>query len=126
MPHQELMRVLEKTDALWIVMDDVKESMHIVAGKTYEYLGMGKPILACVPPGSQSAMVIESTHTGVVVDQDNPLAIAQLLHEWLQKWQDGKPIVQAKKEMVNEYHRKSIAGKFAAHFDQLLKENERI
>jgi glycosyltransferase involved in cell wall biosynthesis len=126
LPHQELMQVLEKTDALWIVMDDVKESMHIVAGKTYEYLGLGKPILACVPPGSQSAKVIESTHTGVVVEQDNPIAIAQLLQEWLKQWQNGNPIVQANQELVNQYHRRNTAGSFAAHFEQVVKENEKI
>ena len=47
-------------------------------GKLFEYLGAGRPIVA-VTPENEAARIVRETQTGVVVDPDDPTAVARAL-----------------------------------------------
>jgi glycosyltransferase involved in cell wall biosynthesis len=50
--HDETLRVLRMSDALWMMVGYAKNADTISSGKLYEYFGTRKPILACLPEGA--------------------------------------------------------------------------
>jgi glycosyltransferase involved in cell wall biosynthesis len=50
-----------------------------IPGKLFEYLASGKPILALVKPGTDSARVIEETRSGWCADPDDVEAVKRML-----------------------------------------------
>lgn len=61
----------------------------VLSGKVFEYLAVGRPILAAVPPDGAAAALIRDTGAGVVVDPDDPEAIRVGLEELHGRWAAG-------------------------------------
>ncbi|MGL6278620.1 MAG: glycosyltransferase family 4 protein [Gaiella sp.] len=67
----------------------------VLSGKVFEYLAVGRPILAAVPPDGAAAELIRETGAGLVADPDDPAAIRAALEELHRRWQaDGLPDVE--------------------------------
>jgi glycosyltransferase involved in cell wall biosynthesis len=77
MPQAEGIRYLEESDYLLLIASD--PTTH--AGKLFDYLATGKPILALTPPDGEIGRVIRDTKTGWCVDPRDPLAIKASLLE---------------------------------------------
>lgn len=77
MPQAEGIRYLEESDCLLLIASD--PTTH--AGKLFDYLATGKPILALTPPDGEIGRVIRETRTGWCVDPKDTEAIkASLLY----------------------------------------------
>jgi glycosyltransferase involved in cell wall biosynthesis len=82
---------------------------YCIAGKTFEYLTTGRPILGIVTPGEQQDFLAVSG-AAVIADADDPAegarAIARLI--------DGPPVPAANRAALRPFHRREIAGRMAA------------
>jgi glycosyltransferase involved in cell wall biosynthesis len=61
----------------------------VLSGKVFEYIAVGRPILAVVPPDGAAAELIRETEAGVVAPPDDPAAIRASLEELHGRWRDG-------------------------------------
>lgn len=61
----------------------------VLSGKVFEYLAVGRPILAVVPPDGAAADLIRETGAGVVAPPDDPPAIRAALAELHDRWRAG-------------------------------------
>jgi glycosyltransferase involved in cell wall biosynthesis len=61
----------------------------VLSGKVFEYVAVGRPILAAVPPDGAAAELIREADAGVVVPPDDPVAIRSALEELHTRWRDG-------------------------------------
>ena len=61
----------------------------VLSGKVFEYVAVGRPILAVVPPDGAAAELIRETGAGVVAAPDDPKAIESALRELHTRWRDG-------------------------------------
>ena len=61
----------------------------VLSGKVFEYLAVGRPILAAVPPDGAAAELIRETGAGLVVPPDDPQAIGAALGELHDRWRAG-------------------------------------
>lgn len=69
-PYEEALHLLEETDFLLLPVDS--PTAH--AGKLFEYLATGKPILALTPPHGEVARMIRETASGWSSDPKDPAA----------------------------------------------------
>ena len=62
LPHHESVAWLQSADALFLPLHGLPQGNRslIVPGKLYEYLAVGKPILACLPEGDAKELVLRS------------------------------------------------------------------
>lgn len=75
MPKQQGISWLQETDFVLLIATDPSST----AGKLFEYLACGKPILALSPPGGEIDRLLRRTGTGWCADPWNPRAIQQMI-----------------------------------------------
>ena len=59
------------------------------AGKLFDYLGMGQPVLALAPPEGEVGALLRETRMGWCANPDDPAAIRQLLLDAFSQYQQG-------------------------------------
>lgn len=113
-PHSESVGYLMRSEASLLIVDDAKESAEIVPGKVYEYLGVGRPIIALAPRGSAIEALLVETHAGKSAPQDDIEGIAGIIGTFLDRWRAGEPITQPVQHEIVKYERREAALQLAS------------
>ncbi|MFH1009483.1 MAG: glycosyltransferase family 4 protein [Candidatus Latescibacterota bacterium] len=117
-PHKESIKYLLEADLLWFTISKGKASDTIAPGKLFEYVGAGKPILACVPEGT-AAQTVRSLGNSTVVPPDDVNAIRDALFSYYQNWLEGKGVA-ADPRILDQYDRRTLTGSLADIFDACI------
>jgi glycosyltransferase involved in cell wall biosynthesis len=92
----------------------------VLSGKVFEYIAVGRPILAAVPPEGAAAALIRETGAGVVVPPDDPSAIREALDELHARWRDGDlPDVELSDEWRRRLSRRTRVEEMAALLEEV-------
>ena len=87
----------------------------VLSGKVFEYIAVGRPILAAVPPDGAAADLLRETGAGTVASPEDAGAIASALHELHARWRDtGLPDVELSDEWRARLSRRSRVEEMAA------------
>lgn len=111
MPQSEGIRRLEETDYLLLIARD--RTTH--AGKLFDYLATGKPILALTPPDGEIARIIRETRTGWVIDPEDPAALRQGILDAYHRFRGGTAVVTPDREAVEAFSWPNLVGRVAAY-----------
>ena len=76
LPHAEALAAMQEMAALLVLGWEVRGGEQTVAGKLYEYVGSGRPVLVCAPEGFEARQLVETTRTGLGAWGDIPIAAA--------------------------------------------------
>ncbi len=117
--HGESISYLMKSELNVLIVDDAKESAEIVPGKVYEYLGVGRPILAIAPEGSAVHRLITETQAGRCISGSNIADIALFLSEAIECWRNGTPIATPDEVAIAQYERRNAALALASILDNV-------
>ena len=90
----------------------------IVPGKTYEYLGARRPILAMGPPGDMRNF-IRDTHTGLTLDGDDVSAAAEALSQFHRAKLAGQPLYHPDFEQIARFQRRNLAQQLASELEKV-------
>ena len=104
--HADALRACGGADVLALVMA-AEEGPGLVPGKLYEYLGLGRPVLAAVPPGEVRDILGRATRGAAVVGPEDSGAIADALREFFGAWRRGGIIYETNTAEVSTYIRKA-------------------
>lgn len=122
-PHDKAINKMHDADVLVVYQNESqKTEISAIAGKTYEYLRIGKPILAIAPPGDNLNIIKQyalryETVSNYSVDEIIK-AISNLYDEWnKESWHSG-PIIN--KDFINCYNRRFLSEKLAEIFNSLI------
>ena len=114
-PHAEVLAEMARAPALLLLEADEPRGSLITPGKIFEYLAIGRPILALVPPGPAADLVIHH-QAGEVASPGDTNAIARHLERWITH---GPPPVPTPGPNLGEYARPALAAKLARVLDDL-------
>lgn len=107
--HDKVLAFQKECDALLITSSKVIGGRdYSIAGKTYEYFTIGRPILGFVCEGEQKDILAESG-LSVLFDPDNTNACVATFNKIFEQQVILKPDVKA----VEQYHRKHLTSKLA-------------
>ncbi len=124
-PHAEAVELLQKSDALLLIVDDVPTIASIVPGKVYEYLGAMRPLIAIAPVQSAIAELLAETHAGRAVDQSDIPGQADLISELYEDWsarntgRGSQANFEMKPEQIERYDRRIETGTLAGLLDRI-------
>jgi glycosyltransferase involved in cell wall biosynthesis len=120
--HSESVAWLTSADALFLPLhtplDD--EAALIVPGKTYEYLGSGRPILAMAPKGDMRDFVTKS-QSGIVTAGNDVEGAAAALAQFYQAKLRGRALVQPDAAFIEQFERRELTRKLAGALDELVQ-----
>jgi glycosyltransferase involved in cell wall biosynthesis len=89
-PRVESLALQRDSEALLLLIPDAAgRGKGVLSGKVFEYLAVGRPILAVVPPEGAAADLIRETGAGIVAGPDDPAAIRTALEDLHGRWRDG-------------------------------------
>ncbi len=113
LPHRESLRHVLGSDLVWMIVGDDLGS----PGKTYEYIGAGKPILGLAPEGFIKQAVLGAG--GRVVPPKDVRAIKEALGAFFDEYEHGslKPPLP---EVIARYNRVSLTRSLVSVFESLL------
>ncbi|MBI2216463.1 MAG: glycosyltransferase [Candidatus Rokubacteria bacterium] len=117
-PHPAALADCAEADALLLMQGP--SCNHQIPAKAYEYLRVGRPILALTPAEGDTARLLAETGGSTVVDIDDVDAMGQALPRFLDSVRQGThPLPDA--GCVRRYERARQARNLAACFDRLLE-----
>jgi Glycosyltransferase Family 4 len=64
LPHADALEAMSSMTALLVLAWEARSGETAVAGKLYEYVGSGRPVLVLAPTGFEARTLVESTGTG--------------------------------------------------------------
>lgn len=111
LPHQLVVKEMEKTDVLLLMQNSRKAYLQIPA-KAYEYLFLKKPILTLAPTGA-TANLIKETNSGLVVDPEDVISIKEAIIKLIKFKKNGILSDSFKFSNIEQFHRKALAEKLA-------------
>ena len=113
-PHAGVFEVFARADALMVIEAPGYWAQFSYAAKVFEYLLAGKPILALVEPGGNSARLLEAVGLGRIAHPADRAAIRAALLELLKlKGAPPKP-VDISRPPLCDFDRRRLTGRLAA------------
>jgi hypothetical protein len=110
----ETIRRISQSDLLLLLAEGWK---YQIPGKTYEYLGAGRPILALASEGALADLLRRSGGAWVINPEDQA-GIRSAVREAYRAWEAGRPLPVADPSLVSQFDRRMLAGRFAGLFDK--------
>lgn len=120
-PHEESIGYVMSSEASLLIVDDTKESAEIVPGKVYEYLGVGRPIIALAPRNSAIERLLQETNAGLSAPQSDVDRIAEILGMFFDRWKRGEQIVQPFAQEIVKYERRVAAHQLGSMLNELQR-----
>jgi glycosyltransferase involved in cell wall biosynthesis len=128
--HKEALRLMRGADVLLLIGDVASDAGAYIPGKLYEYMGIGRPILALNMAG-EATEIIQRFQLGQVADPTDKDTIKQAFLQLYREWkragtggEEGTPGRSAEFfERVKPYERREQARQLAALMDELTDGN---
>ncbi|MDX2283068.1 MAG: glycosyltransferase [Bacteroidia bacterium] len=84
-PHSEVLRYTRSAQLLLLLVNNVPNVMGHIPGKTYEYIGSRRPVLAIAPPEADAARVLREARSGRACGfEDKEAMKAEILRRYAQ------------------------------------------
>jgi glycosyltransferase involved in cell wall biosynthesis len=112
--HAATIQVMRAADALLLVANTTAGAEATVPGKLFEYLAVGRPVLAIAPPHSSTSDVLRATGGGWLADASSTESIACALR---QAYADRGRLPNA--AAVARFDRRRLASDLAHVFDEV-------
>lgn len=120
-PHQEAIQIMRASDCLLLFWADADFSRMAVAGKTYEYLRIGRPVLAVTSNGEMQQL-IEEGKAGWIARPNDTAAIRRILQSLLLGFQaEGRRERTMQPEFATQFRYDCLASKLACVFEKVTK-----
>lgn len=121
-PKAKMLAFCLSSDFLLLIM---LPSAMWIPGKIFEYLRLGKPILALVPEEGDAAKIIKEANAGFILSYDKE-EMKKQLKEILGKYKEGA----FKDSLINyqyisQFERRETTERLAKKFDEVINELER-
>ncbi|MDB4308178.1 hypothetical protein N9985_02745 [Gammaproteobacteria bacterium] len=118
--HVQAVAEMCAADALVLIQAPSQRTVQAVAGKTFDYLRAGRPILAIGPEGDNMELI--HRHAGRHEHPpDEPEDIARAIVRLHKEWESGAHIKhQVDPALFERYERRALTARLAAYFERLL------
>ncbi len=123
LPHRQALEMLESADLLLLIGDTSSGAADYIPGKLYEYMAMGRPILALQVDG-EAQRIIETHHLGTVAHPQDKEAIKRAYLDLYQGWRDKKLPTKTKSVQIEVFNRRFQAYQLAELMDSLIHHKE--
>lgn len=119
MSHNEVMKVIQQSQVLMLLINNTPNAMGIIPGKFFEYLSTRRPILCIGIPESDIARILSETGAGSTVNFDDAEGMKRYLLELYQKYKSGR--LNNISNDIEKYSRRSLCHSVANLLNTVVK-----
>lgn len=118
--HEDSLDLMRCADLLFLPMHDLPTGTRatVVPGKTYEYLGAGRPILAAVPDGDARDL-LAAAGTAYLCRPRDVDGMAGAIVEAHARWRAREPVPQPPADLLRRFEYRELSAQIASVFDQV-------
>ena len=111
MPHREVMREIQKSQVLLLLINNTPNAKGILTGKIFEYLGSGRPILSIGPEDGDAAAILKDSNAGQTAGYQNETGMNHILADYFNKFTEKR--LESNTGNRLKYSRKELTGEIA-------------
>lgn len=120
LPHKEALTLCQSADLLLLLVTQSNKNIRILPGKTFEYLRMGKQILALGPKGGEVARILRETNSGKMMDYDSEGEIYKFLESNITRKRASHQLVLKNIDKIKKYSRKELTHSLVHLFEDII------
>ncbi len=120
LPHKEALQKAAESSILLLVNVKSPDSKRIVAGKTFEYLRLRKPIIAITPPEGELAQLLSNFERMYCTDFGDANSIQTALLREYRLWNTGQVLPTELPEEIKQFERRYLTGRLADVFGNII------
>lgn len=118
--HKESINLAMNSDLLLLVVGAGEKNKSIYTGKVFEYLRMGKPILALSPKNSVVDDLLKETNSGENFEFDDIVGMENYILKIYKEWEQNSQKDLGIKDKIVKYERKNLTFSLSSIFNELL------
>ncbi len=112
LPHDEVIKVQQQSQALLLLLNNTHNAKGILTGKFFEYLSARRPIIGIGATDGDAARVMAETQAGTVSDFDDLEGLKQNILTLFNDYQQNK--LTSRSVGIEKYSRKTLTQQLAA------------
>lgn len=120
MSHDDSINLSLNSDMLLLIVGSGEKNKGVYTGKVFEYLRMGKPILALSPKESVVEQLLNKTQSGENFEFQDIDGISNYIYQEYKKWENGVDRKYSTSQLIAEYERKNLTKKLSSLFEEVL------
>jgi glycosyltransferase involved in cell wall biosynthesis len=106
LPHAEVIKVLQQSRLLLLLINNTPNANSILTGKFFEYLSSGRPIICIGPPHGDAASILMETQSGLISDFDDTGKMKENILFFYDRYKKGMP--DNRPIGIEKYSRKNL------------------
>ncbi|MFA8299581.1 MAG: glycosyltransferase family 4 protein [Hyphomicrobiales bacterium] len=121
--YEEILKQEKKAQVLFANSSTNDEDNHVIPGKMYEYLAIGRPILYLGKEDSEASKLLSQTNAGIAINNDNYTKLKSQITDWYTAYKStGK--LETNTTSLEKYTRKYLSREFAKLLDNITDKKE--
>jgi len=121
-PHQEAVLKQQQAQVLLLFIDNIPTAKLTLTGKFFEYLLVGRPILAIGPPDGDVAHIVNECHAGQVVNFGDKVTMKKAILDLYSAYKSGN--LGSGVKGIEAYSRKALTGKMAEILNRITSDKK--
>lgn len=122
-PHEKVIIEQSSSQVLLLFVNNSPNAKGILTGKIFEYMASGRPILAIGPKDGDTAIILDETKSGVIVDFEDKEGMKKVILDLFEKYKDNQ-LLTKENESVKKYSRRALAKEYVNLIERILRNEQ--
>ena len=122
-PHEKVIIEQSSSQVLLLFVNNSPNAKGILTGKIFEYMASGRPILAIGPKDGDTAIILDETKSGVIVDFEDKEGMKKVILDLFEKYKDNQ-LPTKENESVKKYSRRALAKEYVNLIERILRNEQ--
>jgi len=117
LPHNEVVKEMQKSQVLLLLVNRTPQAVGILTGKLFEYLAAKRPIMCLGPINGDAAKLIANTNAGLNADYNDEAGIRSIIDIYFNQFIENKLVCDSRN--IDQFSRRDLTRRMAEVLDKL-------
>jgi hypothetical protein len=119
LPHDEVVKEMQKSQVLLLLVNRTPQAVGILTGKLFEYLAAKRPIICLGPINGDAAELIRNANAGLNADYNDEAGIRSIIGRYFELFMEDKLVCDSRN--IDQFSRRNLTRRMAEVLDKLIE-----